>query len=351
MRDLLGWNVSLGRWAGVQVRLHFFFLVFAVLALNPQFDQAGPAFGALALGLLFVSVLLHELGHCVAAVRMGGRAEQIVLWPFGGLTQATVPHEPRAELLTSFSGPLANLFVCVLILLPLVIWGGVPVETGGMLSFDPLTPPTSPDGAITWQLVAGLAFWINWMLFLINLLLPATPLDGGRVLRSALWPLVGYRHAALQVAWAARITGVVLCLAGWFISTRPEENGASFEYAWVPMSLLGVFLFFSAQQDADRIREGDRDDAAFGYDFSQGYTSLERSFETSRSGGPSAMKQWFDRRREAKLERQRQQEEDEDRRVDEVLARLHEHGPAGISPEDRALLDRVSARYRNRETG
>jgi len=346
MRDLLGWNVSLGRWAGVHVRLHFFFLVFAVLALNPNWD---PTYGAIALGLILVSVLFHEIGHCVAAVRMGGRAEQILLWPFGGLVQAVVPHEPRAELVTALAGPLANLLVCVLILPPLVLWGGTPLESGELHLFNPLRPPISATaGDFSWPLIGSLAFWINWILFLINLL-PATPLDGGRVMRSALWPLVGYRHAALQVAWAARITGLVLCLAGWYVSTQFSED-YGYDFAWMPMSLLGVFLFFSAQQDAERIRESDRDDIAFGYDFSQGYTSLERSFEPSRHKAAGAVRQWLEKRRVARLERQRQVEEDEDKRVDEVLARLHEHGPAGISPEDRALLDRVSARYRNRET-
>lgn len=332
MRDLLSWNLSLGRWAGVRVRLHVFFVIFAILALSPQGD---PRYGAVALGILLASVLLHEIGHCVAARGVGGHADEILLWPFGGLAQVQVPHEPRSELVAALAGPLANVLLC-LVAMPVLLLAG----SSELLSLNPLRPPYVAPG-FPWQLVVAMTFWINWTLLLMNLL-PAFPLDGGRALRAILWPMAGYRRAVLQVSWVARLTGVALCIIGWLLYD-------AYPFAWIPLALLGVFLFFSAKQEAERLQQREAEEGSFGYDFSQGYTSLERAFEAPRKQpGPGPVRRWLEQRRRARQERQREIEEEEDRRVDDVLVRLHQHGLEGLSPEDRALLDRVSARYRNR---
>ena len=88
-----------------------------------------------------------------------------------------------------------------------------------------------------------------------------------------------------------------------------------------------------------------------GYDFSQGYTSLERSTQSLDEKAQSPISQWLEQRRQARQRREEQQEADEERRVDEILARLHEHGLRNLSDEDRSILERVSARYRNRMGG
>jgi hypothetical protein len=190
----------------------------------------------------------------------------------------------------------------------------------------------------------GLVFWINWMLLLVNLL-PAYPLDGGRVLRSLLWFRYGYRTSVVVVSRVAMVTAVGLCVLPWLI---PEEHRA---YAMVPLMLIGIFLFFSAKHEGERLHEQDPEDAPFGYDFSQGYTSLEKTLAPPRKRGPGPVRKWLDSRRATRLLRQQQIEADEERRVDDVLARLHQGGIEAISADDRALLDRVSARYRNRQRG
>jgi len=85
MRDLLSWNVSLGRWADVHVRLHVSFLVLIVAVLHlciggPQNQSAWPALAGLA--ILFASVVAHELGHCLTVWKWGGRVERVVLGPW-----------------------------------------------------------------------------------------------------------------------------------------------------------------------------------------------------------------------------------------------------------------------------
>jgi hypothetical protein len=166
-------------------------------------------------------------------------------------------------------------------------------------------------------------------------------MDGGRVLRAALQPAFGYRSSVVLVARVAMVAAVGLCIAGWLV------RGA-YPFAFIPLTLLGVLIFFSARQEADRLQDHDQDDGVFGYDFSQGYTSLDRHVESAKKAGPGPLRRWLDTRRNLKLRRQRQLEEDEERRVDAILAQIRETGMETVSDQDRALLNRVSARYRNR---
>jgi stage IV sporulation protein FB len=340
MRDLLGWNLSLGRWAGIQVRVHVFFLLLVVVALQLSWDDPKGELifdAALSLAILFTSVLAHELGHCFAARRMGGRADQIMLWPLGGLISINLSHQPQEELVTAAAGPIVNMFIA-LSTLPALALAGADVHT----MLNPLVAPQATEG-ITWVFVLQLTAWINWLLVLVNLL-PAYPLDGGRVLRSIVWQRKGYRTAVVVVARVAKFTAVATWIAAWLVHSQ-------YTYATLPLSLLGFLLFFSAKQETDRLQDRESDEGVFGYDFSQGYTSLERNLTATPRKTPGLLRQWLDGRREARRVRQQRTEEEDDRRVDEVLARLHEVGRDGLSEDDRALLDRVSARYRNRQRG
>ena len=338
MRDLLSWNLSLGRWRGVHVRLHVFFLLFAIVTLHFSLREDMLVYGATALGLLLVSVAAHELGHVVAARRIGGNAEQILLWPFGGLAHVNVSQEPQHELLTALAGPLVNAALCLL-MAPVI----VAATPDSALLLNPLAPPVpmSADsfGALD---VLRLAFWINWVLMLLNLL-PAFPLDGGRALRALLWDKFGFRTAVQLVARAAKTTAVLLFVVAWLVHEP-------YPHTPLPLAILGIFLYFAAKQETERLTDNDAGDPLFQYDFSQGYTSLEPSAPT-RAPEPGPLRRWLDRRREERELRRQQIEQDEERRVDEVLARLHDQGRDALSPDDRALLDRVSARYRNRQRG
>lgn len=338
MRDLLSWNISLGRWAGVQIRLHVFFVLFALVALlvgpggaNPKlfWETAG------VLAIFLFSVLLHEIGHCLAAFRVGGVVDQIVLWPLGGLTQVNLSHDPQSEFITAITGPLISLALCLLALPVLVL------EQANLATLlNPLVPPVNADG-LTWLNACEWLFWTNWLLTLVNCL-PALPFDGGRVLRSLLWAHHEFRHGVVLAARMAQVTAVGL----WVVAVLIHRSG-EYSFAALPIALVGILLFFGGRQEIERLYEAESDDALFGYDFSQGYTSLEKAVPARKPpAGP--VRRWLDVRRARRIDRQRKLEADEERRADEVLARLHELGMHGLSEEERALLNRVSARYRNR---
>jgi Zn-dependent protease len=338
MRELLSWNLSLGRWGGVQVRLHVFFLLFVLVAVNYGLQKDLLGYVSMCLVVLFLSALAHEFGHCVAAWRVGGTADQVLLWPLGGMSHVNASQDPQSELLTALAGPITNLSICVPAGLAVLLLDG---ELAPLC--NPFKPPV-PVGAepLSALLLAETTYWINFVLAIINIL-PGFPLDGGRALRALLWNRCGYRTSVLYVVLAAKITAVVLCIVAWWVyDTSP--------FALIPLVLIAIFLFFAAKQEADRLHDSEPADSSFGYDFSQGYTSLERQMQT-RTREPGPVRRWLDRRREERARRQLQIEQDEERRVDEILARLHSAGRDGISAEDRALLDRVSARYRSRQRG
>ncbi|HTU25014.1 MAG TPA: M50 family metallopeptidase [Pirellulales bacterium] len=345
MRDLASWsvNVGFGRWGGVYVRVHAFFLGLVVLAL--YLTSRYPHHGllrdsALLLGILFASVLVHEIAHAIAAIRVGGHVDQIVIWPLGGLAAPQVPREPQLELIVAAAGPLVNLLVCSMVA-PLIL--SRDQELVGL--WNPLNPIGLREGGTLVEALK-LTFWINWLLVLVNMI-PAFPLDGGRILRSLLRRWLDHRTAGQVVTWSGKFAAALLCMMAWVSS---EESPTSLLPAWVAFVLLAMVLYFTAKQEMSRLDEAELDDELFNYDFSQGYTSLERQLDRPRrDGGAGSFRRWMAHRHEARLRRQRQIEEEEERRVDEILVRLHEEGMTGLSPKDRALLDRVSARYRNRQ--
>lgn len=193
-----GWSLPLGRVLGIPLRVHasFFLLVLLVLTTAGQVEGGAPA--ALAwLVLVFACVLLHELAHSAVARRRGVEVNEILLLPIGGVSRmAGLPDSARDELAIAAAGPLASLGLAVLA-------GAATVATGGTL-----LPPALAVGALTSRLL-----WFNLVIAAFNLL-PAFPLDGGRVLRALLEPRLGLEEATRQAARLGRGVAVVLAVAG-----------------------------------------------------------------------------------------------------------------------------------------
>jgi hypothetical protein len=189
----------------------------------------------------------------------------------------------------------------------------------------------SPNAPAVW--LARL-FWVNYFLFLINVLLVGFPLDGGRMLQAALWPTLGYRQATLTAVFAG--FGVV-CFVGLYAIVVDS----------VLALCLALFIFVSCQRQWVILETGG-EEGLFGYDFSQGYTSLERDQPAPRPATRrvSWWRGWLQRRAARRFQKEMELREEEESRLDELLDKVHRLGQAALSDEERRFMKRVSDRYR-----
>jgi Zn-dependent protease len=333
------WSLSLGRRFGVAIYVHIFFLLAALLAVAftlPEPDLLGAALTMVA--VLFVSVALHELGHALAAIRVGGKVDAIVLGPVGGLMSPRVPDEPEIHVFVALAGPIVHLVIAVAAAIALAVAGDR--QLLGLL--NPLATPTDlVEPGSMWLVTAKLTLWLNWILMLLNLL-PAYPFDGGPVLRAILWPALGRRSARIVTARVAMVLAALICFAGLLTIWSDLPTRVPM---WIPLVILGVFLFFSARQDLNAADPQDRDDKLAGYQLnSDGLDLLDIMWSS-------------DDEEEAVLVEHQQREpqiagsgteESEEARVDAILARLHDSSMDKLSPEEVAILQRASQRYRRR---
>ena len=189
----------------VGLSAHFLFAV-ALLALPFTLpDSELLVAGLLTVGVLLVSVTLHEVAHALAAMRVGGKVDAIVLGPVGGLISPRVPDEPEIHLFVALAGPIVHLLLAVLAAIVLAIAG----NTRAVGSFEPAgdADETWWSRAACWLVAAKLTLWLNWILMLLNLL-PAYP-----VRRRAGAPgdaLAGTRPANARIVTARVAMGVAV---------------------------------------------------------------------------------------------------------------------------------------------
>jgi stage IV sporulation protein FB len=340
MRDPLTWSLSLGRWiGGITVRVHILFFLFTAYQLYSFHHYGEFRLGLCIMAILWLSVLLHEYGHCFAAQWVGGHAEEIVMWPLGGLAFVEVGNNPRAQWIATAGGPAVNLMLCLVTVPALLVSGdGVPL--------NPLNPPYALYGeSLLGSVLAG-TFWLNWILLIINLL-PGFPLDGGRLLRCWLWSRQGFGRATLHTVQVAKVTAIALGLLGLLGSVGAEKAWSDWTFLLLG---LAVVIYIVSERERQLLESGLLfDDSVFGYDFSQGYTSLEKSSASLQEREPGFWQRWKARRAQLRREREQARMREEERRVDEILARIAEHGIESISDADRRFLNRASARYRSRD--
>ncbi len=190
--------IHLFQIAGIDVFLHWSWFLVAIIEIGYLKNRyTSLLWSALEYLALFVIVLLHEFGHALACRQVGGTANRIMLWPLGGVAYVNPPPRPGAMLWSLAAGPLVN----VALLLP-------------------LGAAYSAAGAQGWgQTMPNAYLWLGWVLFinkglLVFNILPIYPLDGGQILWSLLWFVMG-RGRSLAVATVIGFIGAAgfLCLA------------------------------------------------------------------------------------------------------------------------------------------
>lgn len=212
----MGTSLVLFRIFGIDVRVHWSFILALAFGAyiyrdNPAGPLVGALYGVLVILLLFVCVTMHEFGHALVAKRFGVGVQHITLLPIGGVASLErMPDKPVQELLITVAGPLVNL-ILALLLLPFALL---------LLSMRFDVFPTNFVGSVLQTMqqpgLAGLVsylFFANILLGLFNLL-PAFPMDGGRILRALLAMTMSYVRATNIAVLVGRLLAVALGVLG-----------------------------------------------------------------------------------------------------------------------------------------
>ncbi len=349
MTDILTWSINLGRWSGVQIRVHYFLVFFAIgRLLNAVVDKDQDLLPTIAwLLILLVVLALHELGHAVMALHQQVEPDDIRFWPLGNFVIPSGSSRSQDNLPVAVAGVATSGFLALFSALVLAM-------AGARMVFNPFGDGN--DAGAPYLLLAkfprveafrplwfvGWFGYLNLVVFLANLI-PALPLDGGRILRAVLSrSSVGITRDNPYAQWTGHAVALILAIAGLIRMFRPAFSDG--------LTLIALaFLIELIVRSETRIMEdgGFFDDGVFGYDFSEGYTSLESSAAKVRPYRESALKRWRRKRSELRRQRRLAREAAEEQRMDEILDKLHQQGKGSLTDEENRFLVRVSTKLRN----
>ena len=223
------WSWKIGRFAGIDVYIHATFLLLVAFFGFSYWQQTrtlgGTLEGLAFLLALFLSVVLHEYGHALTARRYGIKTRDITLLPIGGVARLErMPDKPLQELWVALAGPAVNLVIAAVLFVYLLVSN----------SFIPLSGMTLTGGPFVERLLS-----INLSLMLFNLL-PAFPMDGGRVLRALLALRLNYVRATQIAASVGQGMAFLFGIVGLF--SNPF------------LVFIALFVWIGAQQEASMVQ-------------------------------------------------------------------------------------------------
>jgi stage IV sporulation protein FB len=321
-------SVPLGTWFGIRVRVHASLLWVMALQLWAA-GQIGWQSALASSVALFSIVLLHEFGHCIGARMVGGHAEEILLWPLGGLAMTDGTHTAWARFVTVACGPLVNL------ILGFIAGAWIFQITGAIPPINPLLPfigRTMP-GSFPWELltVHGWGFYLKWAyatnvsLLLFNLL-PIFPFDGGQLLQTMLWKMLGY-YKSMYIACVVGMVGSALMAV---FGLTPLVGSMMFVF-------LGIMGFMTCYQQIQILKETGPETYAEEPQYAFG-DERPRPVRRHRRKG------WF--RMAARRARQEQKEQ---ARIDAILAKVHEKGLHSLTWWEKRALRKATERQRQED--
>jgi len=249
----MDWSFKLFDVAGTAVRVHFtFFLLLAWIgAVNwARGGPAGAVDGIVFILLLFACVLLHEFGHIVAARRYGIRTPDVTVLPIGGVASLErMPDKPSQEIVVALAGPAVNLVIALVLV----------VVLGARFDLTQVAQLEQAQSTLTGRLAAA-----NVALLVFNLI-PAFPMDGGRVLRALLATGLGYTRATRVAASIGQGLAVVLAIVG--LMGNPL------------LVLIAVFIFLAASGEAGYVQMRD---------YTRGYLASHAMITNFQTLGPQS---------------------------------------------------------------
>ena len=240
-----GWSIPLGRWMGVEIRIHTFFVMLAVVCL--LFGNAVGTGAAAGLGLwvlIAAAVVVRETGRLIVAAWLGLRLRTILLLPIGGLFAYANPESQeqansgQAQYALALAGPVANIGTALVLAATL---------TGASGSFHLLTMPFVTPAALLRSMV-----WLQAFLGVLHLL-PAYPLDTGRLLRTSLARTHGPTPASRALAGLGQLLALGAIFVGFFLRD-PILPAAGF-FIFIGAQLEDQGIFFQSVVDTVQMRE------------------------------------------------------------------------------------------------
>ncbi len=224
------WSLSIGRFAGIPVQIHITFIALLIwigLSVYSTEQSVSAALSGVGFVLaLFLCVLLHEFGHALTARRFGVRTRDITLLPIGGVARLErMPDKPAQELLVALAGPAVNVVIAVTLVAALA-------AAGRSVTLESLA---GAESGLTGPGFLERLLVVNIMLIVFNML-PAFPMDGGRVLRALLAMRMDYARATARAATVGKLFAALFAVAGFF--TNPF------------LMLIAVFVWIGASQES-----------------------------------------------------------------------------------------------------
>lgn len=228
-------SFPIGRLFGIQLRVHILFVYLSAGFILLGASKGSGITAAAFLGMLVVLVLLHELGHARVAQHFGVTVVDIVLWPLGGMARmSALPEEPRVEGLVAIAGPLVNLTLAAL--------GSLGLLLIDQLQLIELTEQLEQVHPLEGQLVGlqsilALFVMANLMLGLFNLI-PAFPMDGGRILRAFLGRKRSWLEATEGAVKVSRFVAVMMIIGSFLL---PRSS--------CMLPLIGLYVLFEGTRE------------------------------------------------------------------------------------------------------
>jgi Zn-dependent protease len=252
----MGRSFHIGTYAGIPVKVHWSFglmiIAFFFMGLSMNFDVARMLWFFGYILVLFLCVILHEYGHALTARRYDVSTRDIILSPIGGLARLEkIPEDPLHEFFIAIAGPLVNVAIAIAIFLVLLLSG----HSIGLMDIN------YPNNSLEFfQLI----FWLNIILFTFNLI-PAFPMDGGRIVRSLLSIKLGREKATMVASTIGKgialifISASILQILAINNITIPglasiQEYLLQYEGSLLILGMIGIFVFIMANGESSQVR-------------------------------------------------------------------------------------------------
>jgi stage IV sporulation protein FB len=322
--SFFSWALPLFTFKGVRVRVHLLYIIYIIATLLTSIPEGkiGFAYQAMGMAALFVMVLLHEFGHIFACRWVRGNADDILMWPLGGLASCAPPHHWKAHFITTAGGPMVNVALIPIIGLALVLLGAPlgalvynPFDSSGVIKL--LGIEWGDGGIWGWRYVVWWVYHMNLALLLFNVLLPMFPMDGSRLWQAVLWPRMGYEKSMYLICNVGLVFAVL-------VGTFAIVTGQSV--------LLGVAIFGGMTSFNEKRR----------LEFSRGEFSGEEGVWAASAERQTRSEVRKYREAAKKQEREVRRQAD----VDRILAKIAQEGMGSLTRAEKAVLRDETERKR-----